>query len=78
MQEKLDVKTIAGLIADGYFLLTVSGQGDERFAWMSSSGAHQRDTNQPPRCSADQAWYDCNEYAGDGDPGPARPDWLKP
>lgn len=77
MQKKLDPKEIAALREAGFYVAPVAGQGDDRYAWANSkSGARQKDTQQPARRSEAQAWYDCNEYAGDGDPGPARPDWL--
>jgi len=77
MHKKLDPKAIAELRAEGYYVAPVAGQNDERYAWGNShSGARQTDTQQPSTRSQDQAWYDCNEYAGAGDPGPARSDWL--
>lgn len=77
MQKKLDPKEIAALREAGFYVATVAGQGDERYAWANSrSGARQKETQQPARRSEAQSWYDCNEYAGDGDLGPARPDWL--
>jgi hypothetical protein len=77
MHKKLDPKEIAALRAAGFYVAPVAGQSEERYTWANKSGARQKDTQQPPRRSEDQAWYDCNEYATDGDPGPARPDWLE-
>jgi len=77
MQKNLDAKEIAALREARFYVLPVAGQGDERYAWGNSrSGVRQKDTQPPPGQREAQAWYDCNEYAGDGDPGPGRPDWL--
>lgn len=76
MDKKLDPKEIAALRANGYYVAPVAGQGDERYAWGSTFGARQRQTQQPARRSEAQAWHDCSQYVVDGDPEPARPDWL--
>ena len=77
MKMKLNPKEIAALRADGYYVAVVAGQGDERYAWESTFGARQVKTQQPARRSEAQAWHDCSQYAVDGDPEPARPDWLE-
>ena len=76
MTKRLDPKEIAALRADGYYVAPVAGQGDERYGWSSTFGARQGQTQQPARRSEAQAWHDCSQYAVDGDPNPARPDWL--
>lgn len=77
MHKKLAPQAIAALRTDGYYVAPVASQGDERYAWGNSrSGAHQKDTQQPPRRSEDQAWHDCQEYADAEGAAPARPDWL--
>lgn len=77
MHKKLEPEAISALREEGYYVAPVAGQGDERYAWGNSrSGAHQNDTQQPPRRSEDQAWRDCQDYVDGEGAAPARLDWL--
>lgn len=77
MTRKLGPKEIDTLRAAGYHVAAVAGQGDERYAWANAqSGARQKDTQQPPRRSTDQAWRDCQDYLDGEGAAPAQPDWL--
>lgn len=67
---------IKELQAEGY---SVSARDDHgTYAWANSAGATWRDTKQPPRLKAAQAWYDCDQYAMGNGGAPAREDWGRP
>lgn len=62
----------------GYGVYTVSDNAENLYAWQhGGSGAAQSHflNVQPYRRTREQAWVDCNRYAGCDLPSEAEPDW---
>lgn len=79
MSKELDPDEIKQLRADGYNVDRVNDLDNAGYVWTHKHGASQlRDTKQPPRRTAAQAWYDCAQYAGLNGGAPAEPDWVQP
>jgi len=75
----LSESEIQDLREQGYTVTTVTDVDKSAYIWQSTSksGASQRDTVQPARRTAAQAWHDLSLYLSPDGPDTLRPDWIE-